>query len=566
MADGFELRRLRLTEDLRARLAAVREPRKAVHAGLRAALELFAAPEGAIATLDPARSGAETIHLTPGSTWDERLLADYLLGRRPPIPEHTLLAPVERRERNWAVLAVRSRERSFTDEELRAFFAIAQVVTESLARLDELRTREVRSRIEHKIAERRVPKDLMYDILHGLRSLTGYNHSGSLWIATAAGGPLELVAEQIAWTKARSKRIGQRLELDAACAAELERDGVHLFERSTSTGGAAGRWAPRAPLSPAWLPAALDYAATSGEDVPSETHMVCAPMATPDGTLGVLKISSREPGILGPYEAGLVEDFMPLASLAVQFSVRAEAFEARMLQAERKHGLADLSRGIAHDVNNALGAMLPLVQQLREDLVRERLDRAALAEDLAHVEDSIQICRRIFGGMLSIARGSGRAIGHGNLRRAIDGAQAVLGDSFKRREILVEVDIPDELPLVRGGQNDLTQVVLNLCTNARDAMTAGGRLAIRARPSNGTVRLEIADTGTGIPPEVLARVWEPFFSTKADGNGLGLSICRSILRELGGALDIASSPGAGTTVTLTVPVLETPPPAREGPQ
>jgi signal transduction histidine kinase len=206
------------------------------------------------------------------------------------------------------------------------------------------------------------------------------------------------------------------------------------------------------------------------------------------------------------------------------------------------------------------------VQQLREDLVRERLDRAALAEDLAHVEDSIQICRRIFGGMLSIARGSGRAIGHGNLRRAIDGAQAVLGDSFKRREILVEVDIPDELPLVRGGQNDLTQVVLNLCTNARDAMTAGGRLAIRARPSNGTVRLEIADTGTGIPPEVLARVWEPFFSTKADGNGLGLSICRSILRELGGALDIASSPGAGTTVTLTVPVLETPPPAREGPQ
>jgi two-component system sporulation sensor kinase A len=97
-------------------------------------------------------------------------------------------------------------------------------------------------------------------------------------------------------------------------------------------------------------------------------------------------------------------------------------------------------------------------------------------------------------------------------------------------------------------------------------MTAGGRLAIRARPSNGTVRLEIADTGTGIPPEVLARVWEPFFSTKADGNGLGLSICRSILRELGGALDIASSPGAGTTVTLTVPVLETPPPAREGPQ
>ena len=560
MSDAFELRRLRLTEDLRARLSAVRESRKIAHAGLRAALELFGASEGAIATLDPSRSGAETIYLTPaGSAWDDRLLADYLLGRRPPIPEHTLLAPVVRRERNWAVLAVRDGGgRSFGDEELRAFFALAAVVTESLARLDELRTRDVRQKIERKIAERQVPKDLMYDILHGLRSLTGYNHSASLWIAKAAGGPLELVAEQIAWTKARSRRIGQRVELDAARAAELERDGVHLAER------AGERWILRDPASPAWLPEALDYAAaSSGDDVPPETHMVCAPMATPDGTLGVLKISSRAPGILGPYEARLVEEFMPLASLAVQFSVRAEAFEARMLQAERKHGLADLSRGIAHDVNNALGAMLPLVQQLREDLARERLDTAALADDLTHIEDSIQICRRIFGGMLAIARGSGRAIGHGNLRRAIDGAQAVLGDSFKRRSIVVDVDIPDELPLVRGGQNDLTQVVLNLCTNARDAMGAGGRLAIRARPSNGSVRLEIADTGAGIPPEVLARVWEPFFSTKADGNGLGLSICRSILRELGGAMDIASTPGTGTTVTLVVPMLEEPV-AREG--
>ena len=210
MADAFELRRLRLTEDLRARLSAVRESRKIAHAGLRAALELFGATEGAIATLDPARSGAETIYLTPaGSKWDERLLADYLLGKRPPIPEHTLLAPVVRRERNWAVLAVRAGGgRSFADEELRAFFALAAVVTESLARLDELRTRDVRLKIERKIAERRVPKDLMYDILHGLRSLTGYNHSASLWIAKAESGPLELVAEQIAWTKARSKRIG----------------------------------------------------------------------------------------------------------------------------------------------------------------------------------------------------------------------------------------------------------------------------------------------------------------------------------------------------------------------
>ena len=550
MGDGFELRGLRLREELRARLASVREPRKAVVLGLRAALELFGAPEGAIATLNPDRSGAEKVFVAPqGGAWDDRLLGDYLLGVRPAIPPETLLAPVVRRERNWAVLAIRDAGRAFDDDAPRAFFSIAQVVTESLRQLDQQYTRDVRLRIERKIADRRDPKDLMYDILHGLRSLTRYNHSASLWIAASREAPLELVAEQIAWTKARSKRIGQRLELPAGRAAELLRGGVHLCERG-------GEWSTVRPESPAWLPAALDYAASSGEPVPAEMHMVCAPFVTPDGAFGVLKISSRAPGIRGSYEAGLVEDFMPLASLAVQFSVRTETLQARMLQAERKHALADVTRGIAHDVNNALGAMLPLVQQLREDLERDRLRPEALGEDLEHIETAIQVCRRIFGGMLAIARGSGRSIGHGNLRRAIDGALAVLGDGLRRRSIEVVVDVPDELPLVRGGQTDLTQVVLNLCSNARDAMPAGGRLSIRAHPADHVVVAEIADTGLGIPPHVLGRVWEPFFTTKAEGNGLGLSICRSILRDIGGGMELASEEGRGTTVTLTLPALD----------
>ncbi len=393
-ADGFEVRGLRLREDLRARLQGVREPRKAVVLGLRAAMDLFGAREAAIATMNTERSGAEKVFLAPaGSVWDDRLLGDYLLGARPEIPPQTMLVPVLRRERNWAVLAIRDGARSFADHELHAFFSIAQAVTESVRQLDQLHTRDVRLRIERKIADRQDPKDLIYDILHGLRSLTGYNHSASLWIASERDGPLELVAEQIAWTKARSKRIGLRLELEPGRTADLGRDGVHRYERKHD-------WTPTHATSPAWLPLVLDYAASSSEPVPPETHMLCAPIVTPDGTLGVLKLSSRAPGILGSYEQALVQDFMPLASLAVQFSVRTETMQARMLQAERKHALAEVTRGIAHDVNNALGAMLPLVQQLREDVQHDRLQRETLAEDLAHVEASIQICRRIFGGML----------------------------------------------------------------------------------------------------------------------------------------------------------------------
>lgn len=128
MVDGFELRGLRLKEDLRARLQAVREPRKAVLLGLRAAMELFGARDGAIATLNPARSGAERIYAAPaGAAWDDRLLGDYLLGARPAIPPGTMLVPVERRERNWAVFAIRDAGRAFDDDELRAFFSIARV-------------------------------------------------------------------------------------------------------------------------------------------------------------------------------------------------------------------------------------------------------------------------------------------------------------------------------------------------------------------------------------------------------------------------------------------------------
>jgi len=550
MPDGSELRRLRLHEDLRGRLQHVRDPNKAAVLGLRAAMELLGAGAGAIGVLDTARSRADTVFSSPaGSRWDEALLRAYLLGRRPAIPPGTLLAPVERRERNWAVLAVRDPERAFDDAELRALFAFAGSVTERLVALDESRTRDVRLRIERKIADRQDPKDLMYDILHGLRSLTRYNHSASLWIAVHGEGPLDLVAEQIAWTKARSRRIGARLELDAARAADLRRGGVHRNERD------AHGWAPADPRSPRWLAPALAPAAGADGAVPAETHMVCAPLVTPDGTLGILKISSCPPGLLGPYEARLVEDFMPLASLAVQFSVRAEALRERILQAERKQGLANLARGIAHDVNNALGSMLPLVQQIRDDLRQGRLEPEAVDEDLRHVEASIQVCRRIFGGMLAIARG-GRTLGHGNLRRAIDGAEAVLGDSFRRRGIEVVHDLADELPLVRGGQTDLTQVLLNVLSNARDALPSGGRVTVRTRPRDAVVVVEVADTGPGIPRDVLGRVWEPFFSTKDDGSGLGLAICRSILSDLGGGIEIASEEGRGTTVTLTLPVLD----------
>jgi signal transduction histidine kinase len=258
--------------------------------------------------------------------------------------------------------------------------------------------------------------------------------------------------------------------------------------------------------------------------------------------------------VLADYEARQVGSFVPLTSLAVQFAVRTESLHERILQSERKFALANLTRGITHDVNNALGAMLPLVQQMREDTSAGSVEPDTMGGDLASIEKSIQTCRRIFAGMLAIARGSARGIGHGNLRRAIDSALSVLEDSLKRRAIAAALDLPAELPAIEASQGDLTQVFLNLFTNARDAMPKGGRLSIRARQVKGNVEVEVRDTGTGIPPELLDRLLEPFFTTKPDGSGLGLSICKSILWDIGGDLKIESQRGRGTCVHVTLPV------------
>ena len=549
MSEPLQLELLRLRADLWSRLRKVHDVRKVLVYGLRATKELFAAPEAVIATLKPGSDAAHLAFTVPRfGEWDLELLTRYIRGARPEIPDHTLLAPIKRRRRCWTVLGLRAEGRSFSHEEVEALFALTRTLTAIIRQLDEKRSRTVRRKIERKIADHQEPKDLIYDLLHGLRSLTRYDHSASLFIARQGSEVLELVAEQIAWAKARSRRIGRRVELDEVARSGLGSGKVRLFDRD------ADGW--RDPHGGATsLPELLGLEASP--QAPAEVSMLCAPILTPEGALGVLKISARRRGVLGGHEAGLVEDFLPLASLAVQFSVRTESLREQVLLSERKHALANLTRGIAHDVNNALGAMLPLVQQMREDAENDEIEARTLAEDLSSIEDSLQTCRRIFGGMLAIARGgSEQGVGHGNLRRAIDGALSVLGDSLKRRSIDIDLDLPQELPAIRGSQGDLTQLFLNLCANARDAMPDGGELKIVAANDDEAVRVVVEDTGTGIPEKMLKRVSEPFFTTKAEGNGLGLSICRSILWDVGGSIDIDTTPGEGTRALLSLPVLE----------
>jgi two-component system NtrC family sensor kinase len=152
--------------------------------------------------------------------------------------------------------------------------------------------------------------------------------------------------------------------------------------------------------------------------------------------------------------------------------------------------------------------------------------------------------------MLALSKHTAQVHAQGNVRRALDSALAILRDGFERRGIGLDIRLDDGLPNIEAGQGDLEQLFLNLATNARDAMPTGGALSIHAEIEGDHLSIVVRDTGSGIPREHLARIQEPFFTTKKDGNGLGLSICRSIVWNAGGQMRFQSEPGRGTEVSI----------------
>jgi signal transduction histidine kinase len=529
-------------------LAGAREVAKAVRAALRASVDFFAADEGVVALRRRGASEVTVDFALPRQAGFDLATLDAFIARRyPAVPHDQILAPLRRRGLPWGVLALRRRDRAFAPGDGRALARVTALVGSVLAEIDRQRLLEVRERIDRKLMEELRPKDLFYQILHGLRSLTAYDHSSALLVAD--GDDLRLVAEQIAWRKRKSDRVGLRLPLDDEARRALGLGQVQGFDRT------AGGWVAWRGHDPVLARLLDDGRYRTDPDEPAAGALLAAPLVTGDGLFGVLKVAGRLPATFGPYDAELLDRFVPQAAIAIQNARRAASLEHRMLAAERKHVMAELARGVSHDVNNALGSVLPLVQQIQADLSAGAVDPKVLADDLAQILTSLRVCRRIFGGMLAFARGAERRLGPADPRPALKNALAVLEDGMTRRGIALRLDLPERLPAVAGCQGDLEQVFLNLLTNARDAMPAGGTLTVRAGHDADHLTLAIEDTGTGIPEEILGRIQEPFFSTKPDGNGLGLAICRSIVWELGGDMAFDSRPGIGTRVLVRLPLI-----------
>lgn len=238
--------------------------------------------------------------------------------------------------------------------------------------------------------------------------------------------------------------------------------------------------------------------------------------------------------------------------------------ERQLIEAEGKRAMADLAGGVAHDLNNALGSVLPMIQALRSDVEEEHFDRDQFLTDLGQIESYTRLSVRIFQGMLQMSRGTFAIDKMVSVNERIRTALDILSLRLdKAANVKLQLELQDDLPLTLAHPGRLEQVFHNLVNNALDAMPDGGTLTLRTWSDKHAIFIEVQDTGVGIPEELLARVQEPFYTSKRHGTGLGLSVVRSIVWEHNGKLTMRSKPGEGTTVHIEITIRNVAPPEQE---
>jgi signal transduction histidine kinase len=237
------------------------------------------------------------------------------------------------------------------------------------------------------------------------------------------------------------------------------------------------------------------------------------------------------------------------------------AVERAARQAERLAALGTMAAGIAHEINNPVGIMSSRIELMLME-AEERQLPGDLVEDLRVLHRNAHRVVRITQSLLSFARQSPVDRQPVDLNRCVEDTLLLVQRQVGKESVHVVTRLDPTRPVVLGHANALEQVVLNLVTNARDAVGGQGEVSIESgfvpeRP--GWVRLKVSDTGPGIPPEILPRLFDPFFTTKEQGTGLGLSVTYGIIRDHNGTIDVQSDPARGTTFTLTFPQFKAPP-------
>ncbi|MFQ5802548.1 MAG: PAS domain S-box protein [Candidatus Methylomirabilales bacterium] len=244
-------------------------------------------------------------------------------------------------------------------------------------------------------------------------------------------------------------------------------------------------------------------------------------------------------------------------------------------QSEKMAAVGTLAAGIAHEINNPIGIITSRVELMLME-ARERSLKREVIKDLRVLEKHAGRVAKITQGLLSFSRQAPWKLTSVDVNQVVEDALLLVEKQLAKEGIALKKDLAADLPKIQGSTNHLEQVIVNLLTNAREAMPRGGALrvstAVHRLPStddrmeedraghrtsvieDDMVEFRIGDTGPGIPPEILPRIFDPFFTTKEQGSGLGLSITYGIVREHGGTINVDSRPGEGSTFIIQLPI------------
>ncbi len=224
----------------------------------------------------------------------------------------------------------------------------------------------------------------------------------------------------------------------------------------------------------------------------------------------------------------------------------------RLGQSEKLQSLVQLATGIAHEINNPLANAMFCIQTARKRVMGTDAPDEHIIEKLDAAEKNINRASIIARELLQFSRQQAAQAVPFNVNDVVRGALTLM--KFKLRETIIHHDL-GPVRDVTGDLGKMEQVIINILSNAKDAMPEGGNISITTEQRGDDVQMRISDTGVGIPPENLSRVFDPFFTTKetGTGTGLGLSICYGIVKQHRGTIEINSMVEKGTTVTIHLP-------------
>jgi len=230
---------------------------------------------------------------------------------------------------------------------------------------------------------------------------------------------------------------------------------------------------------------------------------------------------------------------------------RAE-LEQRLVQADKLSSIGLLAAGVAHEVNTPLAVISTYAQMLAKQ-VGDDSQKSLILDKIAKQTFRAS---EIVNSLLNFSRTSTTSFGDVNLNRVIQETLSLLEHQLQKSGIQVKLDFEAELAPIHANAGKLQQVFLNLFLNARDAMAKGGTLEVRTWTDESSAKIEVADTGPGISPEHLHRIYDPFFTTKAarKGTGLGLSVTYGIIQEHGGSIEVSNRRSGGARFRLDLPL------------